>query len=258
MGFDGSEHSERALTLAAEMAAQLQASLHVVRVEALPQLPAAGDELDAAEMEELAQRFNEEVLRTRNESVAVIERVVADRVEANLHVISGSPADALLAAINTWNPDLVVVGSHGHGALKRLLLGSVSTQLCRRSPVPVVVVPPLRQVQEEGAALRAPAAEDSAAAVPVQRLARSCMDCGHILNEYVEPPTRCVRCGRESARRFSTPLCQGPVDVLEPAVGESMAESLPVQQTNAPAGLFSTAPAGASGYDVNPDLRVRY
>lgn len=38
----------------------------------------------------------------------------------------GSPRRELLRQAETWKPDLIVVGSHGHSALGRLLLGSVS------------------------------------------------------------------------------------------------------------------------------------
>ena len=37
--------------------------------------------------------------------------------------------------------DLLVVGSHGSGALKRLMVGSTSDRLVRLAPCPVIVVP---------------------------------------------------------------------------------------------------------------------
>jgi nucleotide-binding universal stress UspA family protein len=37
--------------------------------------------------------------------------------------------------------DLVMVGSHGHGGLHHLLVGSVTEDVLRRSTRPVIVVP---------------------------------------------------------------------------------------------------------------------
>ena len=38
--------------------------------------------------------------------------------------------------------DLIVVGSHGRGAIERMLLGSVSDQVVRHAPCPVLVIRP--------------------------------------------------------------------------------------------------------------------
>jgi nucleotide-binding universal stress UspA family protein len=43
--------------------------------------------------------------------------------------MAGSPASALISRADTWQPDLVVVGSHGRSALGRLILGSVSQRV---------------------------------------------------------------------------------------------------------------------------------
>ena len=57
----------------------------------------------------------------------------ASRLRANFpgwkvatQIAVGSPRRELLRQAATWKPDLIVVGSHGHSALGRLLLGSVS------------------------------------------------------------------------------------------------------------------------------------
>lgn len=210
VGIDGSEHAERALSLAVEMAVRLQASLHVVWAQEFPIVVPAPEntELAAAVLERLVDRCNEEVVRVRNECTALMDRIVDDRVDASLHIVRGMPIDSLLAAINTWKPVLVVVGSHGRGALKRMVLGSVSAQLCRRSPVPVLVVPPLEQEQRAQTTQCVPGVDSGIEEVIVstRAMASSCLDCGHILDEDNEPRTRCVWCGRKPARWFSVPI----------------------------------------------------
>lgn len=49
---------------------------------------------------------------------------------------------ALLARIASAQPDLVVLASHGRGPIGELILGSVSADLVRSSPVPTVLVGP--------------------------------------------------------------------------------------------------------------------
>jgi len=42
--------------------------------------------------------------------------------------------------VEAIRPDLVVVGAHGKKGVKRILLGSVSEKIARKSPVDVVIV----------------------------------------------------------------------------------------------------------------------
>lgn len=53
----------------------------------------------------------------------------------------GPPRDVVLAAVEELKPRMLVLGTHGRTGLKRLLLGSVSEDITRRSPVPVFLVP---------------------------------------------------------------------------------------------------------------------
>lgn len=52
----------------------------------------------------------------------------------------GHPADVIAEAANSGEHDLVVLGSHGHGALKSLVLGSVATGVLARCKTPVLIV----------------------------------------------------------------------------------------------------------------------
>ena len=65
----------------------------------------------------------------------------ASNVDSGAHwlVEVGHPADRLVAAAADANASMIVVGSHGP---RSSLLGSVSADVSRRAPCPVVVVPP--------------------------------------------------------------------------------------------------------------------
>ncbi len=52
----------------------------------------------------------------------------------------GDPAPTILAEARAAKADMIVIGSHGKGALKSLLIGSVTQKVIATSPLPVLVV----------------------------------------------------------------------------------------------------------------------
>ena len=53
---------------------------------------------------------------------------------------TGRPASAIVEEARTWHPDLIVLGSRGHGPFATMLLGSVSAEVVDHAPCPVMVV----------------------------------------------------------------------------------------------------------------------
>jgi nucleotide-binding universal stress UspA family protein len=65
--------------------------------------------------------------------------------DAEVAVVDRPPVDGILAEADRLDARVIVVGARGHGALSRLVLGSVSLGVVRRAPGPVLVVKrPLR------------------------------------------------------------------------------------------------------------------
>jgi nucleotide-binding universal stress UspA family protein len=101
-------------------------------------------------------------LRHRTEEL--VEAVVAERGAASalltvrVHLIEGAAGEALVE--RAGGAELLVVGSHGRGAVRDLLLGSVALHCAMYAPCPVLVVHP----QPDGSA--EPAAPAAATAVP--------------------------------------------------------------------------------------------
>lgn len=98
--------------------------------------------LDGAQAHSLTQFTPTQVLRFAAEQ---LERFVADHAYAlprvRRRVRVGDPRTELLEHLAAERPDLVVLGTHGHTGLDRLLLGSVAATLVREAKTSALVVP---------------------------------------------------------------------------------------------------------------------
>jgi nucleotide-binding universal stress UspA family protein len=70
----------------------------------------------------------------------VDERAAAAGVESETVVEHGSPAAEIVAYADRVDADLITVGAHGRSGVERLLLGSVTENVVRRTDQPVHVV----------------------------------------------------------------------------------------------------------------------
>ena len=64
-----------------------------------------------------------------------------DDVRATPLLVQGSSAETILKKAAELGVDLIVIGSHGHGAMYQLLVGSVSEEVLHHAQCPVLVVP---------------------------------------------------------------------------------------------------------------------
>jgi nucleotide-binding universal stress UspA family protein len=123
VAYDGGPQSEQALSAAERLAAALDADLRVITVAPLGGEAAPGP-IDVTQDDEYAK---------------CLERAVASvklaHVEGALE--HGRPAKVL--ARHGVDLDLLVVGSRGRGPVRRALLGSVSSEVIRTTPCPVLV-----------------------------------------------------------------------------------------------------------------------
>jgi nucleotide-binding universal stress UspA family protein len=97
---------------------------------ALPAWPTPGEGVA------LAARVGE-ALRLEHEELAAALR--AHGLVTTSAIVGGRPASAILDEAHAAGADMIIVGSRGLGSIGSLLLGSVSTEVVERSPVPVLV-----------------------------------------------------------------------------------------------------------------------
>jgi nucleotide-binding universal stress UspA family protein len=79
--------------------------------------------------------------REHRELEDLAEQVRGAGLEVTALLIQGPTVDTILRETTKLGGNLVVVGSHGHGAAYDLLVGSISSDVIRRSAIPVLVVP---------------------------------------------------------------------------------------------------------------------
>ncbi|MEX2215936.1 MAG: universal stress protein [Phycisphaeraceae bacterium] len=66
--------------------------------------------------------------------------------EADALILQGPVVPVILHEIERLNADFVIIGSHGHGALYDMLVGSVCEGVLRKATCPVIVVPGLARM----------------------------------------------------------------------------------------------------------------
>lgn len=137
---DFSEFAERVVDAAADLAQAVGAPVRIVHV-ADPEPEFIGYEGDPKSLRDThAAAYR----REHRQVQAFGDRLRERGIDATALLIQGPTLEKLLGEIHSAGARWVVVGSHGRGAVQRLLLGSVSAGLVRSSPVPVLVVPPGR------------------------------------------------------------------------------------------------------------------
>jgi len=82
-----------------------------------------------------------EVIADHKRLSEVRERLQADGVDCHSVVVQGPIIEKILEEAGRLNADMIVIGSHGHGMLYDLVLGSVSEGVTRKASCPVLVVP---------------------------------------------------------------------------------------------------------------------
>lgn len=127
---DYSELSRPAFELACALARDFDAELVICHVS-LPPIIAAGEgaivNVPIGETEELMAQL---------EQVKPAER----QIRVGHKLLQGDPASEIIWLANDIKPDLIVMGTHGRSGFGRLLMGSVSEEVMRKAPCPVVTV----------------------------------------------------------------------------------------------------------------------
>jgi len=88
-------------------------------------------------LDEVADKFEEKRKELQDEE----DKLQNSGIDAKARLVQGAAVEVILDEASKLKTDLIVVGSHGHGAVYHLMVGSVSEGVLHRSTCPVLVVP---------------------------------------------------------------------------------------------------------------------
>ena len=88
-------------------------------------------------LDQVAEDFKEKREELQNEA----DKLQDFGIDAEYLLVQGAAVEVILDEASKLNIDLIVVGSHGHGAVYHLVVGSVSEGVLHRSSCPVLVIP---------------------------------------------------------------------------------------------------------------------
>ena len=136
---DFSDATPSVLEAASMMAKAFGASLHLVHImEPEPTYSAYGftpEEFPAI------HAFQKEARVRAEQALRVQKGKVPEGVTMQTALLEGNPLQELLTYATSQNADLLVLGSHGHGVVASMLLGSVAEGVVRKAEIPSLVIP---------------------------------------------------------------------------------------------------------------------
>jgi nucleotide-binding universal stress UspA family protein/mono/diheme cytochrome c family protein len=132
---DFSANSDRALDYAHALALKFDAAIHLVHVCELPGVMNASMDAYAVAYTDWSQRLGEEAETQLNRQAAGVKDV-----KVTTEVLFGNAARSIVDAANADQSDLIVMGTHGHGAVMHMVMGNVAERVVRGAPCPVLTI----------------------------------------------------------------------------------------------------------------------
>ncbi|WP_339652639.1 universal stress protein [uncultured Maribacter sp.] len=142
LAIDGSDFSKIAIDELAAMPLPSGTEVQILSVFESPVLATSG----AVSMGGGLGNYYEDALsRAKKSTEEIVDRAVQvlkeknPRLSITTAVVTGWPKNAILEEAEAFNADLIVVGSQGHGAVSRFLLGSVSQSVAMHAHCSVMI-----------------------------------------------------------------------------------------------------------------------
>lgn len=87
--------------------------------------------------DQVAKEFREEHRQVQGYA----DQLTSEGIDVTALLVQGPTVQTILEEADRHDADLIVMGSHGHGTLYQMIVGSVSEGVLRKTRCPVLLVP---------------------------------------------------------------------------------------------------------------------
>jgi nucleotide-binding universal stress UspA family protein len=140
LALDGSRHSQAALEAVASRDWPDGTEVEILTV-VHSKWPLVGDPLFT-----IASAHAESIREQRHKAPELLDAAVArfrdehPGLPVTTKTLDGVPHEAIVAEAERWHADLIVLGSHGYGPVRRAILGSVAAAVAVEAPCAVEII----------------------------------------------------------------------------------------------------------------------
>ena len=137
---DFSDHSKRTLLYATKTATKHNSTIYLLHVFQIPDYVVTSFARRRHNSAEVKSQLDIAEQEARENLEAFAQDLTRRGIKVESHLRVGYPFDEIVLMANHFDVDLIIIGSHGRGAISRLLVGSTAERVVEHSPCPVLVV----------------------------------------------------------------------------------------------------------------------
>ncbi|MGO9570488.1 MAG: universal stress protein [Desulfomonilaceae bacterium] len=145
---DKSPESHMALAYTCHLLEHFDADVHALYVK--PDEVEVGPESFYAPFfskEGLKDWIDSDALQVQEETLDKCQYCLAGKVPCEPLIATGDPAEEILETVQQGDYDMIVLGSHGHSALRGFLLGTVHAKILHHSKQPILIARDYREIK---------------------------------------------------------------------------------------------------------------
>lgn len=137
VALDLSDKTDKVMQVAEKTAKMMESSIYLIHVaEPDPDFVgyAAGPE---TVREQVAKEFHHQHASLQDYAQGLRDK----NIECTALLVQGMMVESILKEADKIDAEMIIAGSHGHGAVYDILVGSVSAGIIKHTKIPVLVVP---------------------------------------------------------------------------------------------------------------------